>query len=251
MAELSHINAPLVTVYSQGNEAAEPSNELLYGEAVETLEETGDWLRIKSVHDDYEGFIAAGSTAPHQNKTHRVKAPQTHGYSAPDFKSPAPQPLYFLSPVHVTGKTRNGFSQIGSGCWVFEEHLCPLSETQDGFVETALMFLGAPYLWGGRSVNGIDCSGLVQVALMAAGIECPRDTHQQFSSFGEEVEFNNAPLERGDFVFFKGHVGLMLDGENILNASSRSMDTRIESLKHLIDVYDGILAVRRVSDHLG
>ena len=126
---------------------------------------------------------------------------------------------------------------------MFESHLVPLDQKREDFVETALMFLGAPYLWGGRSIGGIDCSGLVQLSLMAAGICCPRDSHEQI-----EVGKKASPddLQRGDLVFFKGHVGIMLDDQHILNATSRSMDTRIEIVDHLAEIYDGILDIRRI-----
>ena len=113
----------------------------------------------------------------------------------------------------------------------------------DDFVETAMKFLDTPYLWGGRSCAGIDCSGLVQISLMAAGLECLRDTKDQIGTIGTKA---SPPLKRGDLVFFEGHVGIMVDEENLLNATSRHMKTIIEPVDHVKDAYNGILNIKRL-----
>ena len=243
MAEIVHVNTPILVMHGAAGKNAVAVNELLYGEAVEILENGKEWLHVKSLHDGYEGYVRGGALKAHAEKTHRVNIPLTHSYSAPDFKTPDHAPLYFLSPVHVTDEKQNGFVQLKSGRWVFESHLVPLSEKREDFVETALMFLGGPYLWGGRSIGGLDCSGLVQISLMAAGIPCPRDSHEQ-SAVGTKASPDD--LQRGDLVFFKGHVGIMMDDQHILNATSRSMDTRIEIVETLAEIYNGIIEVRRI-----
>lgn len=243
MAKLSNINVSSVMMRLEPNESAEASNELLYGEAISILEETDDWIKVQAQHDGYEGFIPSNTIKTHQDKTHKVSVPVTHLYDAPDFKSPHKQPLYFLSPVHASDEKQNGFVKLANGRWVFGEHLCALSKTTDNFVETALKFLDTPYLWGGRSCAGIDCSGLVQISLMAAGVKALRDTKDQITSIG--TEHSSAP-ERGDLVFFKGHVGIMIDGEQLLNATSRHMKTVIEPLAAVEDSYDGILSIKRL-----
>ncbi len=243
MAETLHVNVPTPIMRGSANENAASVNQLLFGEKVEVLETAGKWQRIKSLHDGYEGFVPEGILGQHGPKTHRVDIPLSHAYSVPDFKAPSPMPLYFLSQVGVTGEKSEGFVRLDNGRWVFEEHLRPLNKHREDFVETALMFLGVPYLWGGRSVSGLDCSGLVQIGLMASGIPCPRDSHEQIT-IGKKTSPDD--LQRGDLVFFKSHVGIMLDDQHILNATSRSMDTRIEIVDNLAGIYNGILGIRRI-----
>ena len=121
---------------------------------------------------------------------------------------------------------------------------------EEDHVNSALLFLNAPYLWGGRCITGIDCSGLVQIILMARGIFCARDCKDQKDSVGEAVPIKNSQdtsnLQRGDLVYFKRHVGIMVDDARILNATSRHMNTLIEDVNDLVQIYDGILSVRRL-----
>ena len=244
MAERIHIHAPLVTVFSAAHEAAEPSNTLLYGEAVEIIEERGAWVKIKSLHDSYEGFMQKNLLAQHLEKPHKVGVPITHIYNDPDFKAPPRHAVYFGSPISTLETRENGFVQLGNKGWVFEQHLVPSNHKADSFVETAMMFVNTPYVWGGRSAAGIDCSGLVQIALQAFGVACPRDSHQQQDALGTSVEHDDR--QRGDLVFFKGHVGVMVDDNHLLNATARHMTTLIEPLETTTAAYDGILDIKRV-----
>ncbi len=247
MADLYHINVPSVMMLLRADETAEPSNELLYGESIEVLEQDGEYVLVKAQHDGYEGYISMTSLQSHREKTHKISVPSTHLYQDPDFKTPPLMPLYFLSHVHVTDEKQEGFVRLANGGWVFAEHLENVSTQQDDFVETALKFEDTPYIWGGRSMNGIDCSGLVQISLMAAKIECPRDTKDQVQSIGQSLELDGVTFQRGDFIFFERHVGIMLDSENILNATSRHMQTVTEKLSDVVEAYDGITAARRIS----
>lgn len=244
MADIFQIHAPLVTVYSKAKLDAEPSNVLLYGESVEVIEDQGEWAKVRSVHDRYEGFIRAALLSQHSEKNAKICAAVSAVYEMPDFKTEARHPLYFGCQVHATSEKQDGFARLANQGWVFEEHLMGMGVVLPDFVETALLFLNAPYVWGGRSVAGVDCSGLVQMALMAAGTPCPRDTADQIKSIG--VAVNGEHLQRGDFVFFERHVGIMVDDTHILNATSRHMRTLIEPLSDLIDSYNGILTVRRM-----
>ena len=112
------------------------------------------------------------------------------------------------------------------------DHLAPIGagfETDAAGV--ALRFLGAPYLWGGRESLGLDCSGLVQQALAACGKACPRDTDMQA---GIGVAVAPGDLARGDLVFWKGHVGMMLDAERMVHANGHHMATVVEPLAEAI-----------------
>lgn len=247
MAEFQNIDAPIVTMFNSPDLSGEPINTLLYGERIEVQSQKGDVAKIKSENDGYEGFIDAELMAPHSKKTHKVIAPMTHLYEEPNFKTEPFVPLYMLSPVHATEEKQNGFVKLGNGKWVFEEHLGSITDTHADFAEMALKFLYTPYVWGGRSAAGIDCSGLVQICLNAAGLPCPRDTKDQVHIYGENIDpAEYGSLRRGDLVFFERHVGIMLDSKLIVNATSRHMSTVVEELSSVADSYSGIILVRRV-----
>jgi cell wall-associated NlpC family hydrolase len=237
------VDVPLLSVRQKPDDVAEGTNQLLYGEGVSILNDNGFWGMAKSDHDGYQGHVHLNRLRLHKDKTHKVFVPSTHIYDVPNFKFTPRSTLYFLSQVHVTVEKQNGFVKLGNGGWVYEAHLAPIDFTHPDITGIAMTFLNAPYLWGGRSVAGVDCSGLVQVVLMAAGVPCPRDSGQQSEAIGTAV---NNP-QRGDFVFFEGHVGIMIDDSRILNATSRHMRTIIELLSEVESAYEGgIKAIRRI-----
>lgn len=249
MAEIWSVTAPLAAIHAGPQADSEMTSQLLYGETFRLLGSTGDWLRAEAVHDSYRGYIerrAAEPASPASGPVpppHRFSALQGHIYTKPDFKSPVLAPVYFLSPLARTGREENGFCQLLGGEWVFTGHVSPPEWRAPDPVATAQLFLGTPYLWGGRSRAGLDCSGLVQLCAMAAGHACPRDTGDQIGVLGHEIQ--GAP-QRGDFVFFKGHVGIMLDERRIINATARHMSTVIEDLEVVASTYGGILKIRRL-----
>lgn len=244
MVDFSHVHAPVITVFSAPSLGAEPSNTLLYGERVQVLKTEQDWSHIRSLHDNYEGFVRSNLLQKHGDKPHKVAVPVTALFETPNFKASPRHHLYLGSPVTSTQSRENGFIQLTNKGWVFEQHLTAIDHTQPDFTATALQFLHAPYVWGGRSYDGIDCSGLVQISLMAAGIQCPRDTKDQINAFQHMVERKD--VKRGDLVFFERHVGIMLDEQRILNATSRHMRVVIENLEDLETAYNGIIGIRRI-----
>jgi cell wall-associated NlpC family hydrolase len=245
MPKTMHIDAPIATMFETPKLSGEPINTLLYGESITAHKQKGQVAKITVDHDGYEGFIDAELLAEHRPKTHKVIVPMTHLYETPDFKNEPFVPLYMLSPVHATSDKKDGFVKLGNGKWIFEEHLGSIDDTHMDFAEMALKFLYTPYAWGGRTAAGIDCSGLVQLCLNAAGLPCPRDTKDQIKVYGENVD-PSGKLRRGDLVFFERHVGIMLDSTLIVNATSRHMATVVEELTAVSHAYNGIIAVRRV-----
>ncbi|MEM7651055.1 MAG: NlpC/P60 family protein [Pseudomonadota bacterium] len=250
MAETFQIQVPAITMRIEPDENAESSNTLIFGERVTLLKELDEWAHVRADHDGYTGYIPISVLGDLEKTQHTVSVPLTHIYEDPDFKSQIFSPLYMGSKLASSDETQNGFRALVHGGWVFDAHLRAKGERLTDIVETALMFKDSPYLWGGRTAAGIDCSGLVQIALMAASMNCPRDTKDQIDSIGQSVEFGDtiqyAQLQGGDLVYFKGHVGIMVDGDNILNATSRHMRTVIEPLDDVVKAYEGILSVRRL-----
>jgi hypothetical protein len=181
--------------------------------------------------------------------THRVSVLRTFIYPAADIKSQPVHALSFGSLVSI--KRFDGEFAINDQGAIFLNHLVPLARAEPDYVATARKFLGAPYLWGGRSSAGIDCSGLVQLALQAAGIACPRDSDMQ-AKIGKPVPFsgNFRNLRRGDVIYWKGHIGFVADDTKLLHANSFHMVVSEEPLKDAIERIrrsgSEILAVRRL-----
>ena len=245
---LLQVIVPRATMRSAASYGAEPVNELLYGERVRCLADNShDFIHVRSDHDGYEGFIEISSLGQVVIPSHRINVPLTHVYETPDFKTSPLQPLYFSSQIAVGPEREDGFAALTEGGWVFESHLNQTDKKAEEHTEIALLFKNTPYAWGGRSAAGIDCSGLVQIALMAAGIKCPRDTKDQIESLGGDIKIKRARFERGDIVFFKRHVGIMIDEKRLLNATSRHMKAVIEDIDAVSDAYGGILAIKRLT----
>jgi hypothetical protein len=154
--------------------------------------------------------------------THRDAVRRTFVYPGPNMKLPPRGALPFGAKIAVI-ETKGDFAILDGGA-IFAAHLTTIETVASDFVAVAEAFLGAPYLWGGKTPDGVDCSGLVQAALTAAGIACPRDTDMQERALGAPLDMAKLPeLRRGDLVFWKGHVGVMQDATRLLHANGFHM----------------------------
>ena len=216
--------------------------EVLRGEIFTVFEETGEgWSWGQLATDSYVGYVptdALGGTEP--QPTHRIAALRTFIYPGPDLKLPARGSLSIGAAVTLaeeveTRGTAYRLLPAGEGAIVAVHAVALDAPPDNDFVAVAERFLGTAYLWGGRTSLGLDCSGLVQLALMAAGRSAPRDTDLQEAMLGTAVEGGmTATLKRGDLVFWKGHVGIMIDGEYMIHASGNAMTVVIEPLAEAV-----------------
>ena len=198
--------------------------QAIFGERVFVYDEEEGWAWGQLERDDYVGYLPrAALRAPMRAATHRVDAMRTFLYPGPSIKLPPVMPLLLGSPVHVLD-VRGDFAITAEGA-IFATHLAPLGQVAADYVATAERFLGVPYLWGGRTSQGTDCSGLVQTAMRLAGRPAPRDSDMLEAWAGEPLPIDDrlAHLRRGDLVFWKGHVGLMQDRERLLHANGTHM----------------------------
>ena len=210
----------------------EPSRETpidtqaLHGEAVSVYEISEEgWAWGQLARDGYVGYLPAeGLSASAMEPTHGVIVPRTLVYPGPNMKLPIAGALPMGARVAVA-REMGDFAQVNGLGFVWRAHLSALSRADADFVRVAEQFQGAPYLWGGKTFSGLDCSGLVQVALAACGIEPPRDTDLQERALGEIFALTDdlAGLRRGDLVFWKGHVGIMHDETMLLHANGHHM----------------------------
>jgi cell wall-associated NlpC family hydrolase len=237
---------------------APQDSQLLSGEAVTVFDEAADWAWVQNQTDGYVGYVERAALGERTvAATHSVKVLRSFLFPGPDLKLPPRDALTMTGRVAVVG-VEGGYSEVDIGGrrgWVYSRHLAPESEVEPDYVATALAFLGVPYLWGGKSSDGLDCSGLVQVALARAGLPCPRDTYMQAEGLGVAVPWTpgRTELRRGDLIFFPGHVAIALDGEQVVSANAHAMMVSIEPLAELEARVQaesggtGVTAVRRPS----
>jgi cell wall-associated NlpC family hydrolase len=234
------------TVKAAPDFEARQATQALFGETVTVYEEHDGWVWGQIETDGYVGYLRLDTLwGETPEPTHRVSAIRTFLFPEPDLKSPTLDVLSLTSRVAVVGET-NGFAELEQGGWVFMKHLAGLEDVVPDFAATAGRLIGVPYLWGGKTSMGLDCSGLVQIALDAAGLSVPRDSDQQAKAIGEAVaDFGD--LRRGDIVFFPGHVGIMTGPERLLHANAFHMMVTEEPLADVVARGAQVTGVRRIA----
>lgn len=218
---------PIVGLRRTPSHEARLDTQALFGERVivyETTDEGWAWGQLEA--DGYVGWLSAGALAKTgKAPTHKVSVPRTLGFPGPDIKLPPAVALPMGAQIAIT-KLDERFGATANGWHLPLAHLAPLKARQLDYVAIAEEFLHAPYLWGGKTSLGIDCSGLVQVALQAAGHACPRDSDMQEMALGKLSSLGE--LRRGDLVFWKGHAAIARDADTLLHANAHAMAVAVE-----------------------
>ncbi len=214
----------------------EVASQALHGQVVRVYREAGDFAHVQMEDDHYVGWAALDAlSAPVLEPTHRVSALRTYMFSQPSLKS-APHFLISMN-GQVTIEGEDGkYRKCARGGWVHEAHIVEIGVFEDDPASVAERFVGAPYLWGGCESLGLDCSGLIRAAFAACGAVLGRDSDMQREACGEWITDWQAQgvLIRGDLVFWDGHVGMMLDGAQIIHANAFHMACAIEPLPEAI-----------------
>ncbi|KIT16993.1 C40 family peptidase [Jannaschia aquimarina] len=211
----------------------ERTSQLLYGETFRVIDEREGYSFGQGLRDGYCGWVATTALARHEEATHWIAAPATHLYVKPSLRAQPEVSLYCGSRVRVVSE-QGDFCKLSTGHHAPVQHLRLLRQTYMDAVRLADLFLGTPYLWGGVSPWGVDCSGLVQRALLGAGHECPRDSDQQMAELGRPL-LGGEDLKRGDLIFWKGHVGILASPTRLLHANAYTMSVAYENLGEAIE----------------
>ncbi len=240
---------PLTDLRGAPSHDARLSTQAIFGERVtiyETTEEGWAWGQLET--DGYVGWLSANAIGPTgPSPTHKIFALRAFAFPAPDIKLPPIAALPMGATLAVARQDER-FAVTAIGWHIPSALLAPIKTHHADFVSMAEHFLGAPYLWGGKTSLGLDCSGLVQVALQAAGIPCPRDSDMQELALGKLSSL--ASLRRGDIVFWKGHVAIARDSESLIHANAHHMMVAIEpatqAIARIAAAGSEITAVKRV-----
>lgn len=252
--DIYHVVVAVCVLRHDPQEEAGADTQLLYGENFIVYGERDDWFWGQMSHDDYVGWVRKSHLiAGAAEATHHIMSRGTFLYSKADLKSrpimkiPMASQLKVIAEAEVRGTK---YLETTQG-WIIARHARRLDEYASDFVMVGESIMGLTYLWAGRSTFGIDCSGFVQLTMQMAGIAVMRDTDMQEKTIGEEILLADdlSGLQRGDLIFWPGHVGMMRDEKTFLHANGHTMTVFSEPLQEAIErisyLYGRPRAVRR------
>lgn len=237
--EPARIAVPVADLRRAQSVDAGIDTQLLRGDAVSVFDMAGGFAWVQAARDGYVGYVAAealGQIGP--APTHLVSAPRSFVYPDADLKQPPVAALSMGSAVAVDRiEERRGtsYALLAGGGAMIASHLRAHDDTAPDYVAVAETLLRTPYLWGGASAFGIDCSGLVQLSMRMAGRDVPRDSDMQAGGLGEAIDPSATGLRRGDLVFWKGHAAILTDADTIIHANGHTMDVALEPLAAAIE----------------
>ena len=227
------VNDPVAPLRRAPQSDAPLDTEALMGERLSVYEITEEgWAWGQLENDDYVGWLPASALVPPVlTRSHKVSAVRTLAFPGPSIKLPPLHGLPFGAQVELDRD--DGALAFTSAGYIPFRHLLPIADKGSDFVAVAERFLGSPYLWGGKTSLGIDCSGLVQIALNACGHHCLRDTYMQEASLGQPV--SASALRRGDLIFWQGHVAIARDAETLIHGNAFHMAVAIEPIAEAVE----------------
>lgn len=252
--EDARISAPISDLRRAPDPQSGIDTQYLRGQMVKIFEHGAEYAWVQGP-DNYVGYIALKElAAPGSEPTHIVRVPRSFIYPGADLRLPRKSRSSIGSLVTVTGAAETRGTQyavLEDGSAMIADHLRPVAEHEDDYVSIAETFIGSPYLWGGASGFGVDCSGIVQLSMRLCGTMVLRDTDMQEASIGTKIDASAdlSALKRGDLVFWKGHVAIVSGEDEIIHASGHTMLVTRESLRGAVErigyLYGGPTSFRR------
>lgn len=249
------VSASVVDLRAEPRMDSGPQTQMIFGDHVRVFEEMDGWSWVQAERDGYTGYVSSAALEQSAGiETHLVIVPRTFVYPGADLRFPHTKALSLGSRVRIVGaaETRGTeYALLESGEALIASHLAPIGEHAADYVAVAETLLHTPYLWGGTSGFGIDCSGIVQLCMWVAGRKVLRDSDMQQNTLGEIIEpdatYSN--LKRGDLVFWKGHVAICASPDMLIHASGHTMTVTLEPLqdaiKRIAYLYDLPTLIRR------
>ncbi|MDA8585069.1 NlpC/P60 family protein [Rhodobacteraceae bacterium] len=213
-----------------------PDRQVLVGDGFRAIETRAGWVRGETVKDAYAGWLPESALGAQIAPTHWVSVRTTWGFEKPDFKSAPMIDLHMTSMLQCTLHDDAWLKMLHGDVQIFvpTAHCKAMDDRAENLVEVARAFLGVPYVWAGNTGFGLDCSGLVQTAMRAAGQDCPADSHQQERMAGTKLA-NSDTLALGDLIFWKGHVAIASGPTHIIHANAHHMMVVEEPVGMAID----------------
>ena len=252
---LMQVSASVVDLRSEPRPDSGPQTQIIFGDMVRVFEEQDGWSWVQAERDGYTGYVSSASLEkPTADATHMVIVPRTFIYPGSDLRFPHTKALSLGSRVRIVGSAETRGTQyalLENGEALIAGHLAPLDQHAADYVAVAETLLHTPYLWGGTSGFGIDCSGIVQLSMWVSGRKVLRDSDMQQNTLGEIVEPDDdySNLKRGDLVFWKGHVAICASPDMLIHASGHTMTVTLEPLRDAIRriayLYDLPTLIRR------
>lgn len=237
-AVTAHVIAPVTKVHSLPDANSGMDTQFLYGDELRVFDRNNGWAWVQSQRDSYVGYVPEGDLDEGvAQATHFVCTPRSFLYPEPDLKKPAIRPHSMGARVTVVSETETRgtrYAVLDDGRAMIARHLRPLDLPAKDYVAVAELFLHTPYLWGGTSGFGIDCSGLVQLSMLMAGRHVPRDTDMQASAIGTACNPLDPLKQRGDLIFWRGHVAIMTSHTEIIHANGYTMSVVTEPLQQAV-----------------
>jgi len=224
-------------IYNEPKDTSKIETEALFGENIKILGIEKNWVNATLLSDNYNGWIKSVDLGQSLESTHQVSEIRSHIYESPSSKSLSILPLSLGSKIKALNddgawtEIDMESSQFKNG-FIPSNHLKINNEKKIDWITTAQLFIGTPYLWGGRSSFGIDCSALIQLSLTLSGITFPRNSSAQFNTLSNKI-IKDSNYKRGDFIYWKGHIGIILNNEEVLHSNAHHMSVKIEPLDNV------------------